>query len=131
MAEGAFKCNLPSFRFLWSSHLLREAFGDIGDVVSVERMRGGQRIDVRDALRGVQVAVVRSRLHRTSDFRLTPNVSPFYQEVSALCPLQVGKTNFFRLTGASYLGFYLSRQRQAALANFILRYAPLSFLRSA
>ena len=60
----------------------------------------------------------------------TPNISPFYQEVSSLHPLQVGKTNLFRLTGASYLGRYLSRQRQAALANFRLRCAPLSFLRS-
>ena len=116
-------------RFLWSSHLLK-AFEDIGDIVSVERMRGGQRIDVSAALRGVQAAIVRSWLHRTSDFRSTRSVSPFYQEVSSLHPLQVGKTNLFRLTGASYLGRYLSRQRQAALANFRLRCAPLSFLRS-
>jgi len=93
-------------------------------------MRGGQRIGVNDALRGVQAAIVRSWLHRTSDSRSTRSVSPFYQEVSSLHPLQVGKTNLFRLTGASYLGRYLSRQRQATLANFRLRCAPLSFLRS-
>ena len=114
-------------RFRWSSHL--KAFEDIEDVVSVERRRGSQRIDVSDALRGVQVAIVRSWLHRTSDLKLTRSVSPFYQEVSSLRPLQVGKTNLFRLTSASYLDRYLSRQWQAALANFRLRRAPLSFLR--
>ena len=117
-------------RFLWSSHLLK-AFEDIGDTVSIGRMRDGFRVDVNDALRGVQVAIVRSWLHRTRDFRSTRSVSPFYLEVSSLRPLQVGKTNLFRLPGASYLGRYLSRQRQAALANFRLRCAPLYLLRSA
>ena len=117
-------------RYLWSSHFIK-ALEDIGDVGSVGRVRDGLRVNVNDVLRGVQVTIVRSWLHRTSDFRSTRSVSPFYQEVSSPHPLQVGKSNLFRLVGASYLGRYLSRQRRAALANFRLRCAPLNFLLSA
>ena len=93
-------------------------------------MRDGLRVNVNDMLRGVQVTIVRSWLHSTSDFRSTRRVSPFYQEVSSPHPLQVGTSNLFRLVGASYLGRYLSKRRRAALANFKLRCASLNFLLS-